>query len=331
VFGDPLVLSLTQDRLTAALRASGMEATLEPFGGECCWTEIHRLHARARQAGAQIVVGVGGGKAADAAKLVAMKARLPVAVVPTIASTDAPTSHIAAVYDESHVIQEVVRTQPAPSLVVVDTGIIAQAPVRFLVAGMGDALSTKFEAEACHASGASNVFGGKPTLAALQVARLAYDVIRWEGEAAKKAAQANTVNEALEAVVEANILLSGLGFESGGLAAAHALHAGFTLIEEMNQAMHGEKVAFGVLVQLVLEGREPAFLADLLAFYRRVGLPTDLATLGLREPNEAKLGRAAERACRQGSYMRHMPFPVNPQTVVEAVLRADALGRTPSA
>jgi glycerol dehydrogenase len=329
VFGDDLVLGIVRDRMTDSLKVHGVEPIFESFGGECSWGEIRRLRSSAERAAARVIVGAGGGKAADTAKVLNIEMGLPIAIVPTIAATDAPTSHIAAIYDDQHAIQEVVRIKPSVVLVLVDTGIIAQAPVRYLVAGMGDALSTKFEAEACWASGASNMFGGQSSLAALQLSRLAYDVIRQHGEEAKRSAEQRCVTPALEQVVEANILLSGLGFESGGLAAAHALHAGFTLIEEMNGSMHGEKVAFGVLVQMVLEEREPAFLEDLLGFYRTVGLPTNLADLGLKEKNITKLDKAAERACREGSYIYNMPFPIDKRMVIDAIIKADAIGSCP--
>ena len=126
------------------------------------------------------------------------------------------------VYDENHVKQGVLRMDAGPSMVLVDTG-------------------------------ANNMFGGKPCQAALALAQLSYDIIRENGDAAKEAAENQSVTPALESVIEANILLSGLGFESGGLATIHALHGGFTLIEEMDTMLHGEKVAFATLVQLALE------------------------------------------------------------------------------
>jgi glycerol dehydrogenase len=323
VFGDGVVLGLARERIVRSLEDQRMEAVVETFGGECSWREIRRLREMAEGTGAHLIVGVGGGKAADAAKALNMEMGLPIAIVPTIAATDAPTSHLAAIYDDDHVIQEILRIKPCAALVIVDTAIIAKAPVRFLVAGMGDALSTKFEAEACRASGANNVFGARPPLAALHLADLSYEVIREHGEEAKRSVERGTVTPALEEVVEANILLSGLGFESGGLAAAHAIHAGFTLIQEMSSAMHGEKVAFGVLVQLIMEQRPREFLEDLLAFYRRIGLPTRLCDLGLKAPTAEQLRTIAHRACREGSYMYHMPFPVTPEAVIEAMIQVE--------
>ncbi len=328
VFADPMVLSIVGDRISRSLQNAGKTAIFETFGGECCYSEIHRLRDAAQKAGAQVIVGVGGGKAADTAKVLNAELDLPVVIVPTIASTDAPTSHKAVVYDETHAKVGVVAMKTGAAAIVIDTEIIARAPVRALVAGIGDAMSTRFEAEACWESGATNMFGGKSTRTALQLSRLCYEIIREKGEAAVQSVRNGTADDALEQVVEANVLLSGLGFESGGLAAAHGIHNGLTLIEEMNGSLHGEKVAFAVLAQLIMEKRDRPLLLDLLVFYRKIGLPTTLAELGLAKANRERLGVAVKKMCEPGSYIHNMPFVVDEKMVTDAILQADDLGRS---
>jgi glycerol dehydrogenase len=330
VFGDRTVLSIVGERISRAVKVAGKTAEIATFEGECGYREISRLKALAEAACCQVIVGVGGGKAADTAKALSIQMELPVVIVPTIASTDAPTSHKAVIYDENHVKQGVIAMKTSPSMVLVDTEIIARAPVRSLVAGIGDALSTKFEAEACWESGATNMFGGKSGRAALHLSRLCYDIIREHAEQAVAAVKSKTANEALEQIVEANVLLSGLGFESGGLAAAHGIHNGLTLIEEMNGSLHGEKVAFAVLAQMIMEKRDHAEILDVLAFYRRIGLPASLAELGLETLDREKLGAAIRRMCEPGSYIHNMPFKVDEEMVLDAILQADRLGRTSS-
>jgi glycerol dehydrogenase len=327
IFGDEIVLSIVGDRIASALKSVNKIFIIEKFQGECCYSEIFRLKAQAEKSKAEVIIGIGGGKASDTTKALSIQLKLPIVIIPTIAATDAPTSHLVALYDENHVIKEVLRMEPHTSLVLVDTGVIARAPARFLVAGMGDALSTKFEAEACWKSGATNLFRAKPFQAALHLASLAYEIILEYGEEAKRSVENKEVTPALENVVEANILLSGLGFESGGLAAAHAVHAGLTLIPEMNQSLHGEKVAFGILVQLVLENREQDFINYLIQFYKRIGLPTNLRDLGLKEFGLEKIERAADRICQEGSYIYNMPFGVDKQIVIEAIIKADSLAK----
>jgi len=327
IFGDEIVLSIAGDRIVSALKSFGKTFTMEKFHGECCYSEIFRLKEEVEKSKAKVIIGIGGGKASDTTKALSIQLKLPIVIIPTIAATDAPTSHLVALYDENHVIKEVLRMEPCTSLVLVDTGVIARAPARFLVAGMGDALSTKFEAEACWKSGATNLFKAKSVHAALHLARLAYEIIMEYGEEAKRSVENKEVTPALENVVEANILLSGLGFESGGLAGAHAVHAGFTLIPEMNQSLHGEKVAFGIVVQLVLENREDKFIHNLIRFYKQIGLPTSLKDLGLKDLQLEKIEKAADRICQEGSYIYNMPFKVDKRTVIEAILKADSLAK----
>lgn len=201
------------------------------FGGECSSEEIDRVAGAAREGSADAIVGIGGGKTMDTAKAVAHPAGLSLVIVPTIASTDAPTSSLSVVYDADGSFKEYRFFGRNPDAVLVDTAIIAKAPVRFLVAGIGDGLSTYFEADASSRTRARTMAGGAPTSAALAIARLCYDTLLEHGLAARLAVEHGAVTPAVEKVVEANTLLSGLGFESGGLAAAHSVHNGLTVLE----------------------------------------------------------------------------------------------------
>jgi len=327
VFADQTVLPIVRNRIIKSFEASRLTAVFEIFRGECSYPEVFRLKAKAEEADAQVIVGMGGGKAIDAAKALSVKLDFPVVIVPTIAASDAPCTHVAVMYDENHVKLEVLPMRLGVSFVLVDTGIVAQAPGRFLSAGMGDALSKKFEAEACRKSGASNLYGGRPSQTALGLGELAYTIVKKHGEEAKISADRKEVTPALEKVVEANILLSGLAGENGGLAAAHAVYTGFTLIEEMRQSLHGELVAFGILVQLTLENRGRDFINDLIDFYRRIGLPASLGDLRLREGSIKKIERAVKKICEAGSYVHNMPFRVDERMVVEAIFEADSLSK----
>jgi len=257
VVGDKFVLGFAQGALEKSFQDAGLALEIAPFGGECSQNEIDRLRGVAEKAQCGAVLGIGGGKTLDTAKALAHFMGVPVAIAPTIASTDAPCSALSVIYTDTGEFDRYLLLPNNPDRVIVDTKIVAGAPARLLAAGIGDALATWFEARACSRSGATTMAGGQCTQAALALAELCFNTLIEEGEKAMLAAEQHVVTPALERVIEANTYLSGVGFESGGLAAAHAIHNGLTAIPDAHHYYHGEKVAFGTLTQLVLESRLP--------------------------------------------------------------------------
>lgn len=327
----------------AALDRIGWTHRVRLFGGESTFREIEAIAAESKNLGARVIVGAGGGKVLDAARAAAAAVRLPFVSCPTICSTDAPTSALSVIYTEAGVAESYQIHRRSPDLVLVDTEVIAGSPPRFLAAGIGDAMSTLYEARATAAAGRPNMRGGRSTLAALELSRLCRDVVLADGEAALAECRARHAGPALERIVEAATLLSGLGFESSGLAAAHAVHNGLTCLPATHGLLHGEKVAFGTLVHLLLEAQSPAVdpamrsesLAEarrVAAFFIRVGLPVTLAQLGV--PADPAAGRAAAvhavatRTVAPGETIHNMPFPVDAAVVEAAIVAADALGES---
>ncbi|HUL19860.1 MAG TPA: glycerol dehydrogenase, partial [Thermodesulfobacteriota bacterium] len=281
---------------------------------------------KAADFGADVIVGAGGGLALDTAKAVAYEMDLPLVMVPTIASTDAPCSAEALQYTDEHQFDRELKLKRNPDVILVDSKIIAEAPTRFFVAGMGDALSTWFEASTCLKSGAENFSGGVATAAGLSIARLAYDTLLEYGVAAKLAVDQNVVTPAVERVIEANTLLSSLGFENCGIGAAHSISVGIGTLEGAENCLHGELVGFGTLVNLVLENYPKDEIDKVLGFCSAVGLPIVLEQLGVKDGSPAKLMKAAEIALGKGSFMRNLSFQVSPRLVVDSIIGANALG-----
>ena len=319
--------SRVQSQIDQAMKNNHFKFVYGEFKEECTRNEIERMKKLAEEYECGVIVGLGGGKALDTAKAASYLSKKPVIIVPTIAATDAPTSKLAIVYSEQGAFEEYFHLHKNPDLVLVDTGVIAKAPVRFLVSGMGDALSTYFEARSCIRSGANNMSGGKSTKAAFVIATACYETLLAEALKAKAACELKVVTPALENIVEANILLSGLGFESSGLAACHSVHDGLTVLEETHHFYHGEKVAFGVLVHLVLENAPAEELNTVIQFCKSVGLPTCLKDLDIIDASREKIMKVAEATCAPGETIHNMPFPVTPKSVYSAILVADKLGR----
>ena len=296
------------------------------FGGECTVNEINHAVEECKKSCCDIVLAAGGGKTIDTAKAVADKLNMPIVIVPTIASNDAPCSGIAIIYNEEGVIVKALFTNKNPDLVLVDSEIIVNAPVRMLVAGMGDALATFFEARAVKNSGSKTMARGQSTNTAYAMAKLCYEMLLRDGLQAKRDNENNLVSEAFQNVLEANIYLSGIGFESGGLAAAHAINDGFTYLPETHEIYHGEKVAFGTIVQLILE--DATELNEVIDFCVAVGLPVTLKQLGIIDKSEENIKKVAQAACVKTQSTKNMPFPVDVDMVYKAIIKADILGES---
>ncbi|WP_174484844.1 glycerol dehydrogenase [Escherichia coli] len=342
VVGDKFVLGFAQSTVEKSFKDAGLVVEIAPFGGECSQNEIDRLRGIAETAQCGAILGIGGGKTLDTAKALAHFMGVPVAIAPTIASTDAPCSALSVIYtDEGEfdrylllpnnpnmvMFDRYLLLPNNPNMVIVDTKIVAGAPARLLAAGIGDALATWFEARACSRSGATTMAGGKCTQAALALAELCYNTLLEEGEKAMLAAEQHVVTPALERVIEANTYLSGVGFESGGLAAAHAVHNGLTAIPDAHHYYHGEKVAFGTLTQLVLENAPVEEIETVAALSHAVGLPITLAQLDIKEDVPAKMRIVAEAACAEGETIHNMPGGATPDQVYAALLVADQYGQ----
>lgn len=315
--------------LLGSLQREGLQARELLFGGECSYREIQRHvdDVGSADPAVDVIVAVGGGKVVDAGRAIAHRLGVPTAVVPTLASNDAPCAGVSVIYTPEGVTEDAEIYDENPVLVLVDTRIIADADARYLVAGIGDAMATWYEARSCSLTdNGVTVFGGRPTLAGTTLAKLCADTIYQYGEDALRAVQAGEVNAALENVVEANTLLSGLGYESGGLAIAHAMAQGYTVVESVNNNyLHGEMVAMGVLAQLVLEGWEDE--AERAArFFGSVGLPVHLGQLGLSADNSRELDAVID-AAMAFPFIGNVPFEMTSATLRQAVLDADALGR----
>ena len=322
---DPVIDGLYHDDIVASFEHDGIPYELMEFGGECSMEEIDRH--RAHLGGSDAVIGIGGGKTLDTAKAVAHFAHLPVMIVPTAASSDAPCSRLSVLYTPEGVFDRYLPLPANPNVVLMDTDVIAKAPVRFLVSGLGDAFATYYEAAACVQSNAVTMTGGHATMAAFALARLCRDTLLEDGVKAVAAVKAGVRTAALEKIIEANTLLSGLGFESSGLAAAHAIHDGMTALEGTHSMLHGEKVAFGTLAQLVLEDRPLEETRQVYDFFRSVGLPTSLEQIGIGQASEEDLLQVGEHACGPDETMGNMPFEVTPADVAHALRAADQLGK----
>lgn len=299
----------------------------ERFTGECSYAEIERVTERIKGANASVLVAVGGGKTLDTGKMVAMTMNIAVIIAPTSASTDAPCSAMSVIYTDDHEYIGCVFHKRNPDIVLVDTEMIAQAPLRMFRAGMGDALSTYYEVLANEKTDAVNYVGSgyRRTKASVAMAKLARDILYEDGQKALRALECGVVTEAVENIVEANILLGGQ-FENGGSSVAHSVHGALTALPETHPYMHGEKVSFGIVVQLVLENAPERELAEAVTWLASLGLPVTLEQLGV-EATDENIGKLADKVADEKSRARVVPMHIDRPLVYAAIKTADKTGR----
>lgn len=284
---DQYVVEIIGDRVEKSLYAKGISLTVAPFEGELTETNVGRLCAILEADKPDFIIAAGGGKGVDFGKAVAHRLNLNLMTVPTAASTDAPTSKNYVLYDEAHHMTGVFHLRRNPDTVLVDTQILASAPSILLRFGLGDAIAKRFEARQCSQVAGKNMFGHQPTITALAIAEECYAILRANAEAALNCAGSGQPTPAFENVVEATILMAGLGFESGGLSIAHALTRGLPLIPGLETAPHGFLISYGLMVQLKLETQSGKDHGELWDWLPKLGLPRNLEELGVTELPDA--------------------------------------------
>ena len=327
----PLVLgrsSATRALRTACqhdLELAGLVCQSAELLHDCCEDDLGRIQAEAGASHGQptpdAVMAIGGGKVLDAGKLLADRLGIACITVPTSAATCAGWTALANVYSPQGAFIGDVALARCPDLLVFDHSFVLQAPARTLASGIADAMAKWYEASVSSGHSSDGLIQQ-----AVQMARVLRDQLLLDS----LTAMAEPGGEAWVRVVEACALTAGLIGGIGGArcrtVAAHAVHNGLTQLEATHGVLHGEKVGFGILVQLRLEevlgGSQLAAQArrQLVPFFSQLGLPLTLADLGLGNAGLLDLQRACSFACREGSDLHHLPFAVDPSDLLAALV-----------
>ncbi|WP_226002868.1 iron-containing alcohol dehydrogenase family protein [Paenibacillus sp. BJ-4] len=325
-------LQVVRDDLLNALEQAGVSYKIQLFQGQCTSSEIITFVQTAKQAKVDLIIGIDGGKTLDLSKAVAEKAGLPIVTVPTIAATCAAWSALTVLYDDNGRAAGYLPLLRSPDLVLADTHILATAPRRYLAAGIGDTL-VKWHEFAVNLSGNAQSLALRSSVA---TAQLALDILEEHAQAVYEAAGTDTIPAyiipAFQDVLDSIIVLAGLvgSVQDGSVhaAIAHGLHDSLTQFPETHHSLHGEKVAFGLFVQWVLEGKSDSELHERALQLHRLGLPVSLSDLGIQSEPEQIASRIAQGLALREGAADHLAFVVTPEPVATAIIRADAIGHT---
>nr|WP_290221695.1 iron-containing alcohol dehydrogenase family protein [Trichocoleus desertorum] len=325
IIGGDRTLAVVQPWLEPVLQQEKLSFTQAAYGLDCSESGLAALREAAATHQADVIIGVGGGKALDAAKLIAHQCQLPIVTVPTSAATCAAWTALSNVYSDQGAFLYDVGLPRCPDLLVLDYSLIQTAEQRTLVAGIGDALAKWYEASISSGHSDQTLL-----IAAVQQARVLRDILFQKSVAALQEPGGAAWREVVDAAVLLAGVIGGLGGAQCRTVAAHAVHNGLTHLLASHDALHGEKVAYGILVQLrleeMLQGNQLAATArqQLLRFYAEIGLPQTLGDLGLGQISLADLQHASEVACAKGSDIHRLPFPVVPSQLMAAMVSTTA-------
>lgn len=324
IVGGDRTLKATLTRLQSVLAAEQLEATTVTYGADCSEAGLKKMREAVKIHQADLIIGVGGGKALDAAKLLAYQCQIPVVTIPTSAATCAAWTALSNVYSEEGAFLYDVSLENCPDLLLLDYDLIATAPAYTLVAGIGDAIAKWYEASVSSGNSEQTLI-----VSAVQQARVLRDILFQKSAAALQSPGSAVWKEVVDATVLLAGVIGGLGGAECRTVAAHAVHNGLTHLP-VHSSIHGEKVAFGILVQLRLEemvqGNQLAATSrqQLLKFYTEIGLPQKLSDLGLENVTLKQLEQAAELALAPNSDIHRLPFKVAVEQLMAAMVSTTA-------
>jgi glycerol dehydrogenase len=318
-------------QLQAELEASGLAVTPGLLQHDCCEPDLERVAQLARSSGVDLVLAAGGGKVLDAGKLLAHRLQLACVTVPTSAATCAGWTALSNIYSADGAFRGDVVLDRCPDLLIFDHGLLLQAPSRTLASGIADAMAKWYEASV--SSGAS---GDGLIQQAVQMARVLRDQLLLDAACALESPGGEAWVRVAEACGLTAGLIGGIGGARCRTVAAHAVHNGLTQLQACHGVLHGEKVGFGILVQLRLEevlgGNQLAGQArrQLLPLFHELGLPCTLAALGLGQARVTELHEVCAFACAPGSDLHHLPFSVGPADLLAALVSTTSGERQPA-
>ena len=324
VLGRSSATQALRSQLISDLHAQGLNPVEVCLEHDCCEIDLQRLESELRHQACDGLIAAGGGKVLDAGKLLADRIGIACITVPLSAATCAGWTALSNIYSPTGAFEKDVALGRCPDLLIFDHHLVRQAPARTLASGIADAIAKWYEASVSSGSSHDGVIQQ-----AVQMARVLRDQLLLDAEEAINDPQSEAWVRVAEACGLTAGVIGGLGGAQCRTVAAHAVHNGLTQLAACHGVLHGEKVGFGILVQLRLEerlgGSQLAAQArrQLFPLLQKLGVPVTLADLGLGQAGLHELQDACRFACRPGSDLHHLPFAVTETDLLEALVSTE--------
>lgn len=327
IVGGKTAFSVVGEEFFNSLKKSDISYVIREFKGYPTYNNIDETTSLAIDLKADVIIGVGGGRVLDTIKAVGEKSNLPVVTVPTIGATCAAWSALTVLYDESGKATGYSLLEKSPKLILADTKIIAEAPVRYLNAGVADTIVKWYEFEPYK----EKDYDDFSLTVGLNTSKLALEILERSAFSAAKDSEDKNVTEALTEVVDSIIVLAGLvgSINSGNYRAAlaHSVHNSLTNLPDTHESLHGEKVIFGLIVQFILEGKEEEEIDKLISFLNKLNLPVTLAQLGIKDHVADKISKIASGVELTSKALEKLSFKVSSELIEAAIIKADNIGQ----
>lgn len=322
ILGGEKALAASKERLTAALEKSSLEvATVQVYGKEASYTNVEKMKAIKEVQDADMIFAVGGGRAIDTIKVVARDLDKPLFTIPTLASVSAPTSSVCVMYHDNHEMAGLAYCKAPAEHTFIDTQIIAEAPVEYLWAGIGDCMSKEVETS-FSSRGRDLSFENR---LGVNIVKGTNDKLMAVGAKALKAVRNQETNQALEDVVleiiGASAYASVLVENDINSNMAHAYYYGYTVLPQAHEHLHGEVVSYGILLLLTMD-QQFEYRDRMKAFMESIKLPTKLAAQGVTTQED--IDKLVDKAMTMDD-LTFAPYTITREKFEQAIRDVEAL------
>lgn len=313
---------VTQDKIATSLEAEKISYAEVLFEGFPTIKKAEQYAKKALEEKCDAIIAVGGGKVMDVSKAAGNKAKIKIITVPTIAATCASWAAVSIIYTEEGDFEQFVPNKKTADIIIADTKIIAQAPVRYIRAGIVDTLAKWYETAA--SEGENNEFSN--SIAVLN-SKVALDFLLKNSTKIIQNIENGIIDDYVKKTIDAIIYIAGnVGSYVGDRAFsgfAHPFYHAARRIPETRNILHGELVAVGLLIQAVLEERNETQIKEIIRQFGGIGEAFTLEESGLGANTREKLEIVANRIIEEFGSSSVLKKQDIADSIISAAILAD--------